>query len=224
MKLYHPYLEIPIVLEENKHYQLIIENPGIYSELMVELKGQIAGEKGRFVLSRADELLSISKTTDLCIDFFDSDVNQRKIVTALHHLLAKQAVNEVWYLKTQKCLADLAAYVNALTQDFELPLSVSEHYQMEDILKLMGVTIRSHPVNLLEKIVDYLNVMGKIGKVELFVLVNLKNWLNESDFMLLYDYIEYQKIQVLFVESTQRMGECSQREKFRIIDVDGCVI
>ena len=59
MKLVHQDYSFQIEFEENVVQKLIIESPHILSSFLVELKRQINGKEGKWVLSHEGEVLEI---------------------------------------------------------------------------------------------------------------------------------------------------------------------
>ena len=83
MKLVHPAFENQIVIYENKANVIVIENPELLTDIVFELKNQISGKEGSFILSNNMEYISLSKVAEICVDPFSLDFNSRKLISTL---------------------------------------------------------------------------------------------------------------------------------------------
>ena len=83
MKLVHPAFENQIIIYENKANVIVIENPELLTDIVFELKNQISGKEGSFILSNNMEYISLSKAAEICVDPFSLDFNSRKLISTL---------------------------------------------------------------------------------------------------------------------------------------------
>ena len=102
MKLVHPAFENQIIIYENKANVIVIENPELLTDIVFELKNQISGKEGSFILSNNMEYISLSKVAEICVDPFSLDFNSRKLISNLYEKLRKRALDEDMYIDTAK--------------------------------------------------------------------------------------------------------------------------
>ena len=82
---------------ENQVNVIAIESPEVLAEYISELKRQISGEDGQFVLSDKD-ICRIDKMMEIVIDPWTIDFNSKRIKTKLLQLVKEEA-DEYFYVQ-----------------------------------------------------------------------------------------------------------------------------
>lgn len=223
MKLVHPFLEKPIVFEENNMNVLVIENQKVFSELVWELLEQINDKEGRFLLSSDLKLLELKKSMDLVIDLFSLDFNQKKIISKVYSQLKMVAVGSEYYMDSTCLIGEIVHYLEKILQDIHYPLEYDQEMDIGAIFKFADVKIGITYGTLIEKLIDYLALMQELCGISFFVFVNLKCYLSDEEVEQLYHFVAYKKFNILLLENTMREKRFEQ-EKIRIIDIDMCEI
>lgn len=222
MKLSHSTLEYPISFEDGIINVLVVENPRQMSKYISDLKLQVDGFDGEFVLSEVDRPVTMSGSVDLVLDPFSLDPNSREVINSVYGILSNKSKDEVHYIETNGMLAGIESYIiDMLTEQDDL-LKATDEINISAILKSLGVKFIISGESLLESICDYLAVNTKYSKIKLFIFVNIKSYLNSEDISMLYDYISYQKLKVLFIERCD--SSTLERENITIVDEDLCEI
>jgi CRISPR-associated protein Csn2 len=222
MKLSHSTLEFPISFEDGTINVLVVENSRQMSEYLSELKMQIDGFDGKFVLSEVDRLVTISDAVDLIIDPFSLNPNSREVINSIYGILSNESKDEAHYIETNSMLASIESYIIGMLNEQDNLLKATDEINMTNLLKSLGVKFVVSDETLLESICDYMSVTMKYTKIKLFIFVNLKSYLDHEDISMLYDHISYQKLNVLFIERFEE--PTLKREKITIIDEDLCEI
>ena len=99
----------------------------------------------------------------------------------------------------------------------------SDKIDVSAILKLLDIRFEEYSGTLLDKIVNYVDVMNKLMKIKCFVFVHLLSFLTEYEMEKLYEFVWYQKIHILLIEDHQPRN-VDQFSKAVIIDKDTCEI
>lgn len=222
MKLSHNTLECPINFDEGTVNVLVVENARQMSNYISQLKLQIEGYDGGFVLSENNSSKPISDAVDLIMDPFSINPNTREIINSIYSSLSKKSKDQDHYLETNNLMASIESYILDMISEQDNLLRVTEEVSLSNILKLFGVKFIVSSESLLEAICDYLDINSKYSKIELFVFVNLKSFLNTEDMSLLYEHIVYNKQGVLLIERNE--SSMLERERTIIIDQDLCEI
>ncbi len=158
---------------------------------------------------------------ELAIDWYHLDVNQRKVVTQLHGRMKKIALGEEFYLETQELLGRIQCFLTKLGDCLDYPIKIIDDLDVAGLMKMADVKIETEAESLLERITEYLLAMMAFCGIQCFVLVNMKNWMTEEEISEFYKFINYNKVNVLLIES--RTSERHHAtEKVRIIDADWC--
>lgn len=106
---------------------------------MEQLQKQNQGEKGNFVLSKADTELNMKRDVELVLTPFSLDFADHRIQKRLFTELVKSAQNEEMFLETQRIIAELKKYIYQLEAVSGYELEQNEEIDLSALLKLMGV-------------------------------------------------------------------------------------
>lgn len=222
MRLVHEDLELPLLFQENKVNVLVVEHKAYFSRMIMDLKEQMEGGLGPFVLSKNNKILHLAKTAELIIDVFALDINSRKAISKLYEVLEQEAVKEENYLDSLALRTKIMAFVEQILQDQELPVVFDQDFGWNSIFKAMNIRFEEECESLVEGIVNYLEICSGALGIKLFVFVNLKSFLSREDLLALYKQLAYKKIFVLLLENS--VGEKLPEEEILLLDEDLCEI
>jgi CRISPR-associated protein Csn2 len=104
----------------------------------------------------------------------------------------------------------------------DISLSVSEDLDVISLLKLFDVKIETNYNSLIEKLINYINILCSIKKIDILFLVNIKSYLSEENINELYKHCFYNKINLFLLESS--LNYSLPCEKTVLIDKDLCEI
>ena len=120
-------------------------------------------------------------------------------------------------------MADLERYAIRLLQRSEFDLAYSEQTDIQGLLKFLNVKFVQDQDTLIEKLIDYIYACNRILKIQCFVFVNLFSFLTEYEMEKLFEFANYQKVNVLLLESRQP-GNINSFSKVVLIDHDQCEV
>ena len=223
MKLINEDLNNEIIFEENKVNLLVVENKKKFVEFIQEIIKQINGNEGKFSLFDKNTELKIHNKVDIIKDIFDSDVNNKKILNKIYHELEELSIDSEFLLETKNMESNLLKYIYCLIEKYDYPLEIIEGLDLKEIFKLLSVKLSLCFSNKIEEILEYIDLVSRILKKEIFVLVNFHIFLEKDDIVALCRECFYKKIKLLFVEN-QKPDIINNEEKLFIIDNDLCEI
>ena len=223
MKLAHPMWETPIEFCEIRHNILVIENPVLMRNYIEVLINQLNGKDGEFVLSDKDNILDVSKNLDIISDYFNIELNSKRALTRLYSTLNQCSMDGDMYILTSEIKSHLEQYIQNLIDNIDAELVYENDIDISGILKLMNVKFDDKNVSLCEKIISYFNIMRNYLGIKCFICVNIRSFLADNEIEMLYQYITYNKFNVLFIEN-QCPHKVFENEKLLIIDKDMCII
>ena len=223
MKLVHKNIEKHLEFKENKVNVLVVENNGMLFKLINELQSQIEGKNGTFVLSENGELLNIGKEIELITDVFSLNLNERTSVNRLLNSLTGYTQSAEMINKSRELQMVLNEYLSELTQNEELPVSFADEINMQSLLKALGVEFENEYNSICEKLLVYMRIINRYFQKEVFVLVNLKTFVNEDELKDFYQNAFYEKLNLLLFESTERKS-MGNAEEVTVIDEDMCEV
>lgn len=101
-------------------------------------------------------------------------------------------------------------------------LDYNANLDVSGLFKLYTVEVQSQGETLLQRMTEYLRVMSKIGGIDNYIFVGLKQYLTVEELENLYEFVFYEKLNLILVEAVQ--SPAISGEKGWIIDSDLCII
>lgn len=221
MKLVYPEYQLELPLAENQIMVLSIENPRMYAAMVGDLWRQSQGEEGGFILSDRDKIIPISKELECVFNPFGLDCNDKKVVNKLYTELKEQA-EENLSCESAKMNREILSYLDKVLLQVPYSLDYDVDFDLVSLLKIYGVKIENVQGTLLEKIVEYIKVLSRVCHIKIFVFVGLKQYLTMNELEQLYEFVFYEKISLIIIESVH--SECISGEKCWLFDQDFCII
>lgn len=217
MNFVHPLIEKPITINEGEIATIVIENP-------IELRSTVTGIVNAdpdFVLSKNFTPIELSKYAEFITDMFDVDFASKKISSKLS--AEAERISMDYANETLSLLQTLNEYAELISNSIDFPVKYSFVENAEKIIKLLNFTIDNENMTFPEALLTYMEVCrGFLGK-QLFIFLNLKNFLSDIEFELFCKTAAYEKFRILLIEAFDS-GKISEYEKKYIIDNDLCVI
>lgn len=205
---------------ENQVNVIAIESPEVLTEYISELKRQISGQDGQFVLSDKD-ICRIDKMVEIVIDPWAIDFNSKRIKTKLLQLVKEEA-DEYFYDKFIETKGMICQYAENLLDKMMYPVSYDMDIDTMSLIKLLDVKIDIQTDKLIDSIIEYIKLLHDLCKIEVVVLVNIKTYLSKKELLYLYQEALYQKVHLILLEAV--LTDQIEYEKIVIIDADKCVI
>ena len=222
MKLVHQDYSFQIEFEENVVQKLIIESPHTLSSFLVELKRQINGKEGKWVLSQEGEVLEISDHMELIIDLFDLQINQRKILKKLYDQIIQEINSTELLIEWTQLNSAWESMLNKATSNLEYNLEY-ESCDIRSFLKMINVQFKEEEKGYFEYLLEYLQLQSEVRNIRIFCIVNCTSFLTEEEIAFLYEHACYKKLFLILLE-TKNISVNSEIEKTVIIDSDCCII
>jgi len=191
------------------------------SAYITELKTQINGDPGQFSFFNNDKPVSPSSQICLIIDPFALSCNDKKIQSGIYSKIASDAVSEHFYLPINELICNITKTMSEMCIDEDAFLEYHAP-SIHDLIKIGCPGVDEEYESILDRICSFLHMSYKYTKTELFVFINLRNYIDAKDYSTLLKQIIYHKYQVLFFES--RAYPSVEFEKTIIIDDDLCEI
>ena len=221
MKLSHYTFENPIIFKENEINYLILENQKYLSRYINELRSQIEGMQGMFVLSEDNVVLDVRRSVELIIDPFSNDPNNRGALNRLFVKMKDEAYADK-YKSTDELIQMIFSAIQTLINNQAMAVTFDEQLDIVGLFKLLGVKFECSSESLLENLCEYMRIQRDYSNTLLFIFVNIRCFLTAEELEGLYQFLFYNKISVLMIENN--VFETNDRENIKIIDKDLCEI
>ena len=102
------------------------------------------------------------------------------------------------------------------------PVELSAEFVLPDLFKQLGVQLKQPEGRFVEKFIDYGTTMKQLMDKQVFVLVNCAAFLTGEDLAYLEQWLQYEEVYVILLESFQHSLPFPVNEV--IIDTDLCEI
>lgn len=219
MKIVHPKINSRIEISDQQINVLIIEAPDFLYELLTDIKRQIDNFKGDTILSIHDEPVSFNKYVELIIDPLSIEMNNRNILKKVLTAIEKCGQDGVYYERTQKLMAEIEAYINDLSLNFDTNIECHD-ISLQQILKAAELTVEDEYTRLSDKIYAYMELIREFQGDRLFIFVNLSSYIGREELQKFADTVIGHSFQVLLIDSHD--FERLEKENRLIVDCDLC--
>lgn len=222
MKLVHPRLKGQLLFLEGKLCEWIIESPELFTEYLQELYEQKNGKEGGFILSEREEEIDLGKKSEIILNPFDVNINDKKILSKLYSELVKLTMNEEMYLQTQKIKDELEEYFYNLEYQSSYFLQMNREFSFSNLLKTVEVKFQDTTESFLEKLIQYIKIQAELFHCRLIIFVNIRSFLTTENLRILLDEVLRYEVAILLLENQQR--KLLNHVNRYIIDNDQCEI
>lgn len=222
MKLVERELGIELELKENQVSVLIIENISRRLSIINQLYEQVLGQEGTWILVNGEKTYEIRKKCDIILEPFSLELNNRRVRTKLYEEI-KEIANEDCYEAGLQLHSYICNYLEVVLQRIPYPIQYNDSWDVNNILKMYNVEILDECNNVYERLLNYIRIMNQICGVQIFIIINLKQFLTETQIVELYKIISYSKINVVLIEFNTS-GNRFPQEDIYILDADDCII
>ena len=205
---------------ENDYVQVIeIENKKTFYRLVSDLYKIKNDEKldEVFFYDDNNQEINMYNKVDLYVNFFDIDLNSKKNLNALN----KNIINSLTDNVKEEILNNFKKLAKSFTKilsDIDLPLSLNDNITVEDIIKLLKISINKTD-DLLSNLLLIIDLEKVLKINEILFFINLKQYLSQEELIEFYKYAIYNEIKIVLVDS-QSYGIKLDYEKKLIIDVN----
>ena len=125
-------------------------------------------------------------------------------------------------IENTEAYVDFLMNLNELADNSSYALEFDLEFEISLLLKIFNMHLLNNAQGLLENIIEYIKAQSRICNIKNFFFINLKDYLNEKDIDMLYEFVRYEKVNLILAESHQ--SHVNLHEKRWILDRDRCII
>lgn len=221
MKFVYPDIDYLFDTECGKVNTLIIENQALFTALLRDIRLNLAGLDGRSVLSNGNKELQQSKNLELLDCFVPFELNSKSIVAKIAADLEAKAVSDEFYIETAETVSRLEALLNSLAFGYACDIDFTK-VDIGAIIKASGIAVQSPHDSLAENVLDYFELMTEFIGTKMFVTVNLRCYISDTDAELFAQTVLSHGYHLLMIEGFEH--ERIRSEKRLVVDKDLCLI
>lgn len=219
MKIVHPKINSKIEISDHEISVLVIEEPEFFYELLIDIKKQINNFEGNTVLSVHNEPVSFNKYVELITDLLAIEINSRTIIKKVVVAMEKCGQDAAYYERTQKLMAEIEAYINDLSLNFDTEIECRD-ISFQQILKAAELTVADEYSRLVDKIYAYMELIREFEGDKLFIFVNLSSYIKNEQLQEFVNTVVGHSFRVLLIDSHD--FEKLEPENRLIVDCDLC--
>lgn len=221
MRLVYPDIQCCFDTELDRVNCIVIENQQLFYSLLRDIENQFAGFDGVLVVSENGKPLKTDKYLEVLSQFFPFDINKKSLLNKITAELEAKAVSTDYYEKTVELLSGIEQHLINLAFDFSCDVCYNK-LDIGSIVKAAGVQINDTAECLSEKIIDYIELVTEFDRKKLFITVNLRSFISDSEASLFMQTAISHGYHIIMLENCEhtRLDE----EKRYIVDRDLCEI
>lgn len=217
MKLKVNYFENIINLNDDYVQVIEIENKKTFYRFISDLYAMKNGDKLNevYFYNELNEEININEKIEVYTDFFNLDFNSKKNLSSLNKCIINYLspdTKEAILNNFQKLYKIISKHLF----DFDLPLEISDNVNLEDVLKLMKISINNRN-DLLDNLLLLIDLENMLKVNSILFFINLKQLLSKDEIIEFYKYAIYNNIKIALIDS-QSYGIKLEYENKLIID------
>ena len=220
MKLVHPVLSGPIAFEEGRIAVLTIERPEVFRAFVTDLTRQAEGEDGEAVLSERGKVLDPACCLKVISDYVHFQPAEKRVLNRFMAAVQRSAHEELEQ-ETRVLMQNIQNYLGRLALQLDHPVTYETGENILPLLKAAGFQLDFGELPPAEALMEELSFYHRMMGQACLVLVSAKDWLTEEELRQLYSAAQYQKWNLLLIE-TDLKGISLDAEDHILIDRDLC--
>ncbi|WP_026504061.1 type II-A CRISPR-associated protein Csn2 [Butyrivibrio sp. NC3005] len=221
MRFYNKEYNLEIVFIENVIVDIVCENKKAFGSMILDLISETASQDGAWILSENEDELSISKLVEIIVNPFEVTCNDKKIINAIYKEL-KSIIDLNYPELYAKANSEMIEMIDAAVMDVPYQLEYELDGALENIFKIYSIRFDEKYTSLLDRVISYMKNAHQVLHKKIFVFVNLKSFMEDSEIQMLYEAAKYEKVFLIILES-QDNPKLNDENKM-IIDKDLCII
>ena len=209
------FLENIIKIDKDRINNLEINNKSYFYRIVNELYKVSKGLDSEDV-----EIISSEKkktNINMILNLFDFELYTKKYLNEIIKYILFNTP-EITKEKINKKYNNFVLEILKLISEYDLPLSVNEEMNFQDILKNVKFSINNKKT-VLENLFLIIDLESILKINDLLIFVNLKQYLNEADINELYKYAIYNDVKLTLIDN-QLYKDKNEFENKIIIDSD----
>lgn len=222
MKIIERNIGLEVELKENKIPVIVIEDIAIRLSLINSLYAEAMGKEGNWLIVENEKNYELSKKIEMILEPFSLELNNKKVKTKLYQDI-KSISQDFFFSQSLELHSHICNYLENIIEKIPYRFNYNDDWNVLEILKAYGIELDDEGDDIYEKLYNYIKIVNQICGTDVFVILNIKQYLNKSQINELYKLTMYSKIHLILIEFNMH-GDKFDCEDIYIIDQDGCII
>lgn len=204
MKLVNNRYQQQMDFDRFPHYFLILENSKEHLRVVEEIFNECVNNiDSAFVLSDGGESLSLSKHCLFLHNFFDLDINNKKILNEINNRVLN-FVSQHDFVEDFCGINELFIKINdKIVENFDFKLEYESEITYEKWLKMANFKIESQS-KFMGKLMAYIKIYTSLKNTKLIIFVGLSAFLSKEELEVFLKQLEYLELKCVLVEPFQK--------------------
>lgn len=214
---------ISFEIEKDSSNFIAFENAVDFEDVVFDLRETIlyGGDKVR--LWDDGNIIDLHRTGDIIASPFEMNFDKREIQKKALELF----LSELRYRGFDELLVEINQSLLKIISEtevmFDFALDYPELISANDVLKVVGVRLRGPEGTFIERLIEYVQCLHRIGGKSKFFLVNCSSYLREDDNPMLGQLARDEKVEIIQIDgSADRICRSRGESNVVIIDNDSC--
>lgn len=222
MKLIHSDWSFQLELQEGIVQRMIIEDPVIFRKMIADLRYWQNGEDNKWILSDKGKILKADKSCEVIIDYFQLDLNQRKMISTLYDEMESVINVSELLIKWRSISAEIQEMLESAMDATDYDIICAEP-DLKSLFKMTDVHFRDSSQGELEHLLEYQQLASSVKGIQLFILINATTFFGKQEMNYIYEQAKYKKYQLILLDM-QNVEINREEENIMFIDKDCCII
>lgn len=192
MKLVEREYGIEVDIKENIVSIIVLEDVKLRLPLINELFSQTSGKEGNWLLFENDKSFDLGKKVELILEPLTLTLNNKKVKTKLYQDI-KTIAQDYCFSQGLEVHSQICNYLENMLDKLPYPVKYDEDWDVSEILKAYNVELVEEYDNIFEKLYNYIKLVNTVCGTEIFVMVNIKQYLTDDQITELYKMAAYGK-------------------------------
>ncbi len=181
MNLVYNLLNEPYIINYGNFYNITIEN-------LYEFRKVIEGIKNNEYINIYEEE-KIINNFEFIENITTFNFEDKKIINKIIKDLFLLSKSEMFLDKYYQNNIMLKNFISDLIFEYEIPLEIEDKLDFTYILKSFGIKINNEYSSYIENLINYLKLYLEVFGVDIFIFINLTQFLSDEEFNILFDFL-----------------------------------
>lgn len=184
---------------DGKILTLEIENPNMLAKFIKDIRDG-NNDDTEIAFEHRGKLLD-KKDIELIIDFHALSLFNKNLVSKIFNKIENDFKTDYYkFIKFNEFANEFKENFIALLDDLDIETTVTDDYELKNALNFIEFKPENFDDSLVDKIMQYINIITETNIYKLLCFVNLKAYLDTKSIESIFKYSLYKKLPIILIE------------------------
>lgn len=184
---------------DGKILTLEIENPNMLAKFIKDIRDG-NNDDTEIAFEHRGKLLD-KKYIELIIDFHALSLFNKNLVSKIFNKIENDFKTDYYkFIKFNEFANEFKENFIALLDDLDIETTVTDDYELKNALNFIEFKPENFDDSLVDKIMQYINIITETNIYKLLCFVNLKAYLDTKSIESIFKYSLYKKLPIILIE------------------------